>query len=244
MLLKKGGCLAVKTKIIILLTAVVLLCGCSSSTRIKGGASIDWVDFVKLNGNSYTGSWESVIKNPALVTSERVGEVKFKVAKAVTNPNYQTKEGDAAFLEKGTILYRVEGFKTNEVIAAKDEHRIGGYRLYVNDTFSKNVRHSYEDIIKDKVEKVELFHQENVKPYKTLRAEDKKRFLHLLDSGKNTQNYVPQNKEGDPEYYTVVLYSDETFAYVFSLVDDGANVFFVPRDTRIIDKAIRILIQP
>ncbi|AIQ40653.1 hypothetical protein MKX70_27900 [Paenibacillus sp. FSL R7-0312] len=233
-----------KLKILIVLTAVIVLCGCSGNTRIKGGSAIDWVDFLKLNGHSYTGSWENVIKNPAQVTTETIGEVDFKVADVVTNPHYQTKDGDAAFLEKGTKLYRIEGFKTDEVIAAKDETRIGGYRLYVEDDYSNNLQQRYNDVIKHNIERVELYHQDDVKPYKTLTEDETKRFIHLLESGKNTQNHSPQNKNGDPEYYQVVLYTGRPFAFSFSLVDDGVNVFFSPWDTRIVGDEIRSLLQP
>lgn len=229
---------------LIVLTVVVLLSGCSKGDRIKGSSEIDWVDFVKINGVSYSGSWDRVIKNPSQVTTEIVGKVDFKVADVVTNPDYRIKDGDAAFLEKGTPLYRVEGFKTNEVIAAMDEASIGGYRIYVEDDFTKNVRQSYKDINKDKIERIELFRLENVKPYRTLSDSEAKRFIHLLESGKNTQNYTPQNKEGDPEYYKVVYYTDQPIAYAFSLADDGVEVFFSPGDTRIVDKEIRTLIQP
>lgn len=233
-----------KIKILIALTALIVLCSCSKGDRIKGGSEIDWVDFVKLNGHSYTGSWENVIKNPAQVSTETVGKVKFKVADVVTNPDYRTKDGDAAFLDKGTDLYRVEGFKTDEVIAAKDEQRIGGYRLYVENDYSKNLQQRYNDVIKDNIERVELYHQDDVKPYKTLDDSETKRFIHLLESGKNTQNYSPQNKEGDPVYYQVVLYTGEPFAFAFSLVDDGVNVYFSPWDTRIVGDEIRSLIEP
>ena len=232
-----------KIKRLVLFTAAILLCSCSSNP-LKGSASIDWVDFVKLNGNSYTGSWESVMKNPEQVTTEVLGEVKFKVSDVVTNPDYKTKDGDAAFLEKGTKLYRVEGFKSNEVIAAINKKRIGGFHLYVEDGFSKNVTQHYKDVIKNNVERVELYHQDDVIPYKTLANDEKKRFIHLLESGKNTKDYIPQNKDGDPEYYKVVFYTDKPFAFVFSLVDDGVNVFFSPWETRIVDIEIRTLLQP
>lgn len=83
-----------------------------------------------------------------------------------------------------------------------------------------------------------------MKPYRTLSDSEAKRFIHLLESGKKTQNYTPQNKEGDPEYYKVVYYTDQPIAYAFSLADDGVEVFFSPGDTRIVDKEIRTLIQP
>ncbi|NRF94803.1 hypothetical protein HQN89_28320 [Paenibacillus frigoriresistens] len=68
---------------------VVILNGCSNfnTNSIRGNAVIDWVDFVKLSGNSYTGLFEGVIKDPNDVTNQVIGEVKFKVGDVVTNPN-------------------------------------------------------------------------------------------------------------------------------------------------------------
>ena len=91
---------------------VMLLGGCSRFNPDSFGQSstIDWVDFVKLHGKSYTGTFQSVIGDAAAVTPQVVGEVSFKVAEVVTNPSYRTKDGDAAFLDIGTKLYRVDGF--------------------------------------------------------------------------------------------------------------------------------------
>ncbi|TJY42577.1 hypothetical protein E5161_06900 [Cohnella pontilimi] len=235
-----------KIKMLSALIALIALCGCSRmpTNPIKGNAVIDWVDFIKLNGNSYYASWEMVIQNPNLVTHEVVGEVKFKVADVVTNPGYITKDGDAAFLEIGTKLYRVEGYEVNEMIAAKDETRIGGYRLFLEDGFAPKVRRSYKDVPKDKVEKIELYQLEETTPYKTLAGGDKERFIQLLDSGKDTPNYTPQNRERDPTYYHMVFYTGEPIANAFTIADDGTNVFFSPWDTRIVDPQIRMLLQP
>lgn len=204
---------------------------------------IDWVDFVKLSGNSYTGLFEGVIKDPNDVTNQVIGEVKFKVGDVVTNPNYQTKAGDAAFLEIGTKLYKVKGFEINELIAARDETRIGGYRLYAEDDFKKTMRHNYKDVPKEKVERVELYHYIEVKPYKTLYNSEKEQFIQFLESGKDTENYNPQNRVGDPTYYHFVFYTNELIAYTFTLTDDGTNVLFSPWNTRIVENEIRKLIQ-
>lgn len=66
------------------MTFVVYLSGCSNlnTNSIHGHAVIDWVDFVKLSGDSYPGLFEGVIKDPNDVTIQVVGEVKFKVADA------------------------------------------------------------------------------------------------------------------------------------------------------------------
>lgn len=234
--------------LMIMIGIVVFLSGCSSlkeeNNPIKGNAEIDWVDFVKLNGDSYTGLYEQVLKNPADVAEEVVGEVEFKVGDVVTNPDYRTKAGDAAFLEIGTKLYRVHGFESNELIAAKDENRIGGYRLYASDDYAKTMRLHYKDVPKEQVERIELHHSNEIESFNTLLNDDKDRFIHILDSGKNTPNYTPQSKDGDPTYYTMVFYTDGPFGYAYTIADDGVNVFFYPWDTRIVDDEIRKWMTP
>lgn len=224
-----------------LLLIIELLSGCEHSNPIKGNAVIDWVDFVKLNGVTYTGLWENVIKDPSDVTDQVVGKVKFKVADVVTNPNYRTKEGDAAFLKEGTKLYRVKGFEAVEIIAAKAENVIGGYRLYAGDDYFKTIRRHYKDVPKDEVERIELYRESEVTPYKALSGKEKDRFIQILESGQDTENYNPK---GDPIYYKMVFYTDEPLAYAYHLADDGEHVFFSPWATRIVSEDIRPLIQP
>ncbi len=232
-------------QLMILMVVVVLLSGCSSMKKslFPGNSVIDWVDFVKLNGISYTGLYQHVIKDPNDVTNQVAGEVNFKVADVVTNSKYKTKSGDASFLEIGTKLYRVKGFEENEIIAAEDVTKIGGYRLYASDEFAKTMTHHYKDVPKDKVEQVELYHYNETKPYRTLYKSDKEQFIMLLENGKDIQNYSSQINGSDPTYYKMIFYTDESFAYDFTLVDDGTNVFFSPWDTRIVDDEIRKLIH-
>lgn len=233
--------------LMIMMGLVVFLGGCTTgmnTNSIRGNAVIDWVDFVKLNGHSYTGLYEQVLKNPNDVTDEIVGEVKFKVGDVVTNPNYKTKAGDAAFLEIGTKLYRVNGFKSDELIAAKDDNRIGGYRLYAGDDYAKTMRLHYKDVPKDQVERIELYHSDQTTPFNTLANNEKERFIELLDQGKDTRNYNPQNKDGDPIYSTMVFFTDGPLGYAYTIADDGVNVFFFPWDTRIVDDEMRKWLNP
>lgn len=235
-------------KMFALLMAIALfLSGCSGlpSNPLKGNAVIDWVDFVKLGGHTYTRLWGGVVKTPSDVTGETVGEVQFKVADVVTNPEYRTKEGDAAFLAKGTKLYRVKGYESNQIIAAEDKNYMGGYRIYAEDGFAASVRRNYADISKDKVERIELYRDYTPKPFKTLAYSEQQQFLQLLNNGREMENYSPSNQNGDPVYYEMVFYTDEPLAYSFGLADDGANVYFPDRTTKLVDDeaAIRKLLQ-
>lgn len=84
-----------------------LLTGCRS-TPIGGRAVIDWVDFIKWDGKEYNGIHSGVLANENYV-GEKIGTVKFKVTDNVTNPEYKVKDGDAAFHEKGTEIFKIKG---------------------------------------------------------------------------------------------------------------------------------------
>ena len=63
---------------IVIIVSVISLSGCSvqNTNPIQGNAEIDWVDFVKLHGKSYTGLFYGVIKDPSDITNQVVGEVE------------------------------------------------------------------------------------------------------------------------------------------------------------------------
>ncbi|MCQ6557545.1 hypothetical protein [Paenibacillus mendelii] len=182
-----------KGKLLFALTLViVLLCGCSQNP-FTGKASIEWIDFVKMNGKMYTGFRENVVKNPDDVTDVVVGEVKFNVSN-VSNPKYRTKSGDSSSLEKGSRLYRVKGFKETDLIAAEDRKHIGGYRLFAGKDFESNLGLHYQDMLKKKVIRLDLHKENEVKPYKSLTGSEMDRFIQLLNSGTDQADMNPAIK--------------------------------------------------
>lgn len=214
-------------------------CGSSGSHSNKAVVSIDWVDFVKLDGHSYSGTFQSVIGDPGAVTDDVVGKVKFNVADAVHDPGHKTKDGDAAFLAIGTKLYRVEGYGTDRLLAAEDETRIGGYRLYRGEDADDVLHDGYSDVPKDKIERIELYRGQETKPYKTLQDGEKDAFMQVLESGQEEQGYSPQTGDHDPAYYEVVFYVGGPLAFVCTMSDDDVHVAFYPSEARIVDDRIR-----
>lgn len=79
---------------------------------------IDWVNFIKFNDISYLRRGE--VK--ALFAEEDLyyfDEIKFKLADNVNDPNYRSKNGDAAFLEEGTLIYSIRGYSPDFRLIAK-----------------------------------------------------------------------------------------------------------------------------
>lgn len=91
-------------------------------------AMIDWVDFVQLDGRTYSWYGES---NGSTVDAERVGPVHARVlctiADVVTDPSFGTRDGDASFLPAGTELHTFGDARPALRLAAQVE---GRWRVY------------------------------------------------------------------------------------------------------------------
>lgn len=224
--------------------AILLLSGCShmKTNPFGGSTTIDWVDFVRLGDRDYSNEYGTVLTDASLVTDEVVGTVKFKVADVVTNPGYRTRSGDAAFLPKGTKLYRIQGYAPEEAIAARDEERIGGYRLYFEDSIRRRMALQYNTLPKERIARIDLILSGETAPYRSLKDAEKDAFVKLLEAGIEA---APSSVAGasDPIYRSVVFYTDGPLALVCTLVDDGLAVYFTPDRTLRIKDEVRRLIE-
>jgi hypothetical protein len=72
--------------------------------------SIDWVNFVQLNGITYLAFGPAGSNAPAL--GRQVGLTKRKLADNETDPGYRLKDGDAAFLEAGTPIFALADYRS------------------------------------------------------------------------------------------------------------------------------------
>jgi hypothetical protein len=222
-------------KISVLLVSLFFLVSCSSHRH----SEIDWVDFIKLNDKEYNGIYSGVIADPALVCKE-IGVVTFKVADNVTSPHYQTKNGDAAFWEKGTKIYCVRN--TPSLIAVKDQNEINGYRVYYSVTDHEYQWH-YKDVPKDKIRKIEIYGRHHQLLTLVDQENDIKNFVALLDQDEVKNNFEPDSLKGDPDIFEIVFYTDEPVAYKFSIFFDGTTYYWHPWDTAILPDEIGNYIQ-
>jgi hypothetical protein len=228
-------------KQLILLAGLFLLSGCSSSlfhTLTGSQTIIDWVDFIKWEDHSYEAIYEGVLADESYI-EEVIGAVQFKVADNVTNPNYQTKNGDAAFHEKGTKIYAVKGHP--ELLAVKDNEETGGYRLYfTRDT--GEYRWRFQDVPLGDVKRIEFY---------SLYAADENRqlstwedpneintIIQLLAASKEQPNFNANMAEKDPDFYSIVLYTDEPVAYKYTIQFDGETYYWSIGETHILSEDI------
>jgi hypothetical protein len=101
--------------------------GCASG---GGSAVIDWTDFIRLDGVTYQSNYyeKGLAKSDV---GEPIAEVRCKISDVVTDPEYDLRDGDAAYLEPGSTIYSVRGYPSSFRIAA---FRDGQWLLYEPDT--------------------------------------------------------------------------------------------------------------
>ena len=107
------------------IAAVMCMAACQwPGSPAACNASIDWVDFIQVGSTQYVAGLQA----PAALDESDLGpvfaKVKFKVSGNVCDPNYRIKDGDAAFLESGTPIYRVIGHPASEELAARFNGKI------------------------------------------------------------------------------------------------------------------------
>jgi hypothetical protein len=219
-------------KISYLFISLFFLVSCSS--QLNGHTVIDWVDFIKFNDKEYNGIFSGVIADPTLVSKE-IGVVTFKVADHVTSPHYQIKNGDAAYWEKGTKIYRVRN--ATYLIAVKDKNEINGYQVYYSVSDRKFQWH-YKDLPKDKIQKIEIYNRHHQLLILIDHENDIKKFVVLLDQGEVKNNFEPNSTKGDPDIFEIVIYTNEPVAYKFSILFDGTTYYWHPWDTALLPNEI------
>lgn len=224
-------------KICILFICLLFLVSCNSISQPFSHTIIDWVDFVKINGKEYDALYSVIIADPKNI-GEKIGEVKFKVSDNVSNPSYRTKDGDAAFWNKGTEIFSV--IDREDLIAIQDKSSVNGYRIYYSRSEDSNFNFHYEDINLETINKIELY-DGNTILINTLEDEkDINDLLSILNEGTVSSSFSPNTTHGDPATYQIVLYGEEKIGYYYSLFFDGNVWFWHPWDTSIVSNEIEL----
>lgn len=222
----------------LLIVLMIILSGCRTSP-FGQNVVIDWVDFLKWDGKVYDGIYSGVLADEKFIGA-KIGEVKFKVADNVSNPEYKLKNGDAAFHEKGTDIFTIKGVPN--LIAVKVSRAINGYSLYFSRDDEK-YKWQFQDLPIEKVNRVEIYQTytpEGLKRIAEIKSpEQVSRFLQIIKTSKATPNFEPNTEKGDPDYYQMVLYTQEPIAYKFDLSFDGHTYFWYPSEPSILSNEIQ-----
>ncbi len=114
--------------LVVALLLASLLAGCSlTSPLTTTNVIIDWVDFVQFNGVTYLRSIENGAPLQEADIGAQYATVRFKLSGNVDDPSYHPKDGDAAFLEPGTIMYEVHGYSPTVRLATHVDGQIALY---------------------------------------------------------------------------------------------------------------------
>lgn len=102
------------------------LAGCASQQ-----IHIDWIHFVRFQGITYVGVNQVGRELQSTDLGAQFATVRFRLSGNVNDPNYQTQDGYAAYLDPGTPVYRVQGYAETFRLAA---YQGGSLILFEADT--------------------------------------------------------------------------------------------------------------
>lgn len=123
------------SNMIFILIFALLLSSCSNFTSLKGcppNAIIEWVDMLMIDDIEYEHHFPDQANEtlPIIIEKGReLGKVTYRMADSACS-NHKMKNGDAAYLKEGTIIYEIKGYPTSLIVAAND-------RVYVANTNKK-----------------------------------------------------------------------------------------------------------
>jgi hypothetical protein len=186
---------------------------------------IDWVDFLKLNGVSYTASFHGVLTDSTKL-GKVIGKVGFQVSDNVHDPQYVTKDGDAAFLAQGTDIHAIDGYPDHEIVAVADNHAIGGFKLYIADDKRKTVEITFEEAVKHEIVEVGLYPSKgNVKPM--IELKDGSQLFLISMFQRTVQEKSIDVKLGENLIdYSFVIDSGKAIGYADTIYKDGNNYYW------------------
>ncbi len=130
--------------ILLIVTSVVPQTGCSEKGEVIH--SIDWVDFIKFNNIMYLRTIQPLPYSEEEL--EYFDEIHFRVEGNINTPGHQIKDGDAAYLDRGTQIYSISGYSPYFRLVAKVDAELYLFEADTNPDAKKGV-----DLldIKDKV---------------------------------------------------------------------------------------------
>jgi hypothetical protein len=85
---------------------------------------IDWVNFIRFQRIEYLASYHTGRELQPSDLGAQFATVRFRLSDNVDDPNYQTQDGEAAYLAPGTPVYRVAGYASTFRLAAYQGERI------------------------------------------------------------------------------------------------------------------------
>lgn len=98
---------------------VVASCGVVMKSIKPCMAEIDWVDFLMINNIMYTHNYDGTKAVTAEQLGDEVGEVSYMLNENACS-RHVIKNGDAAFLPIGTVIYTLKDYKSEFRVVAEN----------------------------------------------------------------------------------------------------------------------------
>lgn len=158
-------------RLIILLLLSTFLSSCNLSIGCPDG-EIEWVDLLRMDDVTYQHNFEDAPDEPLTTQVEKgdpIGKVTYKMADNACS-DHKMRNGDAAYLEKGTTVYAVKGYPSSLMVVAND-------KVYIADR--KKEAKTIGDIypIKDLVKDIHFESTDDGSRIHTFSPEAKEKFL-------------------------------------------------------------------
>jgi hypothetical protein len=218
------------------LICMLLLTGCRFGMASK--TIIDWVDFLQLNGVTYIGNWNAALTDPSKIGKE-IGKVRFKLEGNVHDSGYKSKDGDAAFLEKGTAIYEVAGYPKSEMVAVVDRYGVNGFRIFVEQ--NKQAEFGVQPAA-EKVKKIRIAQEgqqgEEVKAVAELSEGSASFLMSVLNRGVKSNSFIPSRVNGDSLRYRYVVDTGEAIGYKSYIYYDGDRYYLQDGDPALLPSEI------
>ncbi|MBS4220921.1 hypothetical protein KHA96_21745 [Bacillus sp. FJAT-49711] len=216
----------------LIIACILFLTGCNQ--LIHSNVIIDWVDFLQFDGNEYIGS-QLEISDPDLI-GEKIGEIKHTLDGNIKNPNYTSKDGDAAYLPAGTDLYEIKD--DSNLIAVKDKDSINGYKIYAK----KDNRNNFSSINNDDVAKIQIFDEVSYNQFIFRKAiTEKTDISHLIDifhSGIPDSTVAFDYSDPKMSSFIILVYTSAPIAEKIPFFFDGEKYFWYNHESEVLSNEI------
>ncbi|PAE38961.1 hypothetical protein CHI06_17550 [Bacillus sp. 7884-1] len=202
-------------RLIIFLFLSTFLASCNQSNLTIGcpDGAIDWVDLLKIDDVTYQHQFEDTPDEPLSTQIEKgepIGKVTYKMADNACS-DHKMRNGDAAYLEKGTTVYAVRGYPSSLMVVAND-------KVYVAD--QKKDAKTIGDIypIKGLVKEVHIESTDDGSRIHTFSPEAKEKFLNewlLLEAIDPMEMYKEDAFEGNRIFLEIEMNNGVSFRELY-----------------------------
>jgi hypothetical protein len=156
-------------RIALSLITILAMTACTPFSDGCPDAEIKWMDVLKINDIKYQHDFVEEPEGFTPVKGKKIGEVSYQMADNACS-GHKTRNGDAAFLQKGTDIYEVKGYPSSLMVTADD-------RVFVVDENNEAEKGSDLYPVQDKVRNIIFRSTEDDKIIHTFSEEAKNSFL-------------------------------------------------------------------